>query len=141
MKMRRYRTSRGFTLLEVITNNKVVLSPWSTLVIRVVEKDDPTRTNELQAFLQVPSVYPQGAIKWTFSNFLPIVWDQVWPSAESLSETKISDSTFTSENYSSDPTRPEIAVHGFYDSSSEDSQIFADFATIIEGLGGAGSQW
>ncbi len=124
-------------------SNKWVLAPWATLALRVNEKfvsgtSGPSR-NHITAYVQHPSKYPNGTINWNFANFKQVVWTVVPSGTGATVENGVLiDSTFTSSH--SAAGRPEIGVHAFYDSFSEGSQLFDDFSTIIQGLGGGGVQ-
>lgn len=113
-----------------IINNQIKLSPWVTIVVRL--KEDASG-NRIRAYVQSPSVYPRGTVTWNFNNFKQITW--TWPSATS----EVADSTYTSAGFTN--SRPEIGIHAYYDSSALGAQLFDDFGTIIQGLGGAGEQW
>ncbi len=125
--------------------NDWVLAQWASLFVRVNEKflsgaSGPSR-NFITAYVQSPSLYPDGTINWNFNNFKKITWTYLNADADSTS-TEVRDGTFPSSGYpcTGAACPPEFGVHGFYDSTGSGTQLFDDFGTIIQGMGGGGVQ-
>ncbi len=135
----------SYGIASYITNDWV-LTQWASLFVRVNEKFDagtsgPTH-NYITAYVQSPSLYPDGTINWNFNNLKKITWAYINPVAAGSTSTEIKDNAFPSSGYPciDSACPPEFGVHGFYDSTGSGTQLFDDFGTIIQGIGGGGVQ-
>jgi len=128
--------------------NDWILAQWTSLFVRVNEKfisgtSGPSR-NYITAYVQSPALYPDGTINWNFNNFKKITWTYINTAAVAAgsTSTEIRDDAFPSSGYPciTSACPPEFGVHGFYDSTGSGTQLFDDFGTIIQGMGGGGVQ-
>lgn len=128
------------------------LVPWSTLLIRINERDDG---NHLKAYVQSPSPYGSydpGTTNWNMSGFKQIAWTGTCNASSCYSFpaplTEIVDTTFSSANLCTCPSedsctanRPEIGIHAFYDDEGAGTQLFDDFAMAVQGTRSGGCQY
>jgi hypothetical protein len=119
------------------------LLTWPTLLIRVNERSDG---NHLKAYVKAPAVPATGSINWSISSFEPVLWTATCTLNSCTSTTpftEVVDNTFSSSGFCTGTTqnRPEIGVHGFYDTDCNKCQFFDDFGASVQGTSGGGIQY
>jgi hypothetical protein len=144
------RVSNQYTVLayaEMVSSYGVAsngdLLTWPTLLIRVNERSDG---NHLKAYVKAPAVPATGSINWSISSFEPVLWTATCTLNSCTSTTpftEVVDNTFSSSGFCTGTTqnRPEIGVHGFYDTDCNKCQFFDDFGASVQGTSGGGIQY
>lgn len=144
------KTVMAYALMDYATYGVVTdvsnqtLAAWPSLFIRVNEKKDGpggARRNHIKAYVIGPALYPPSTTSWNFANLKQITWTEV-PALNPAQPAPIKDvleDSITSAGFTN--TRPEIGVHAYYDSNGANDQLFKDFSTVIQGMGGSGEQW
>jgi hypothetical protein len=118
-----------------LVNSDGELKEWATLVVRVQEQINPTslnRENLIYAFAGYPSSNPssnqKGTIGWDYSKFSAVKWSSIVSPAKDCSgiKTCVSDSTFTTSNFGTQP-QDEIGLHAFGNAKSEVADLAVRF--------------